>query len=79
MLSPSLTEGSMTFNDNTSPSWNVTQASSYGSEAGFQVLLEGSGANAGQYLVWSTDVNGWKNYRWFWMEERIRDVFRWLR
>ena len=61
-------QGGQTFNDNTSPSWNVTQAASYGSEAGFQVLLEGSGANSGQYLVWSTDVNGqiidgsgWKN------------------
>ena len=50
--------GGQTFNDNTSPSWNVTQASTYGSEAGFQVLLEGSGANAGRYLVWSTDVDG---------------------
>ena len=50
--------GGQTFNDNTSPSWNVTQASTYGSEAGFQVLLEGSGANVGRYLVWSTDVDG---------------------
>jgi len=61
-------QGGQTFNDSTSPNWNVTQASTYGSEAGFQVLLEGSGANLGRYLVWSTDVtgqiidgSGWKN------------------
>jgi subtilisin family serine protease len=60
--------GGQTFNDSTSPNWNATQASTYGSEAGFQVLLEGSGANSGRYLVWSTDVtgqiidgSGWKN------------------
>jgi subtilisin family serine protease len=47
-----------TFSDASNPNWNVIKSSSFGSGAGFQVLLEGNNSRSGQYFVWTTDSNG---------------------
>ena len=50
-----LNRGQM-FSDGSSPFWNVEKA--VATDTGFQVLLEGEGSRAGQFLVWGANDAG---------------------